>query len=46
MTEMLRIGMSPDFVDGWGKLLDIVQEKNLQYLNIAQKRVPTDENDI
>lgn len=38
--------MRPDFVHGWGKLLDIVQEKNLQDLNIAEKRVPTDENDI
>jgi len=43
---MLKIGMSPDFVDAWGKLLDTIQEKSLQDLNIAQKSVPTDENDI
>lgn len=43
---MLRIRMSSGFVAGWGKLLDIVQEKNLRDFNIAQKRVSTDENDI
>lgn len=42
---MVRIRMSPAFVDGWGELLHVAQEKSQQSLILAQKRVSTNEND-